>query len=178
MPYKVEIRSLLESLSASRDVSGSFAAPDVELGEQTYSFDGPIEFDVTLTNGGAGVVLAGEARAKVVTPCVRCLVDFTSEVTAEVEGFYVRPGHEKVFPEEQEVELVADDSTVDLEPAILQSVVVELPFAPVHDPGCKGICPACGTDLNSGTCDCGQTAPPSPFDALLDLDLEEEDGGS
>ena len=178
MPYKLEIRSILESLSASRDVSGSFVAPDVELGQQSYSFEGPIEFEVTLTNAGAGIVLSGEAHARVVTPCVRCLTDFTSEVVAQVEGFYVRPGQEDEFPEEQEVELIADDSTVDLEPAILQSVVLELPFAPVHDTECKGMCPVCGADLNVSECGCAVEPVPSAFDALLDLDLEEEDGGS
>jgi len=90
----------------------------------------------------------------------------------------VRPGHEDEFPEEQEVELIADDSTVDLEPAILQSIVVELPFAPVHDPECKGMCPVCGADLNVTECGCAAEPVPSAFDALLDLDLEEEDGGS
>jgi uncharacterized protein len=177
MPYKVEVRSILESLSASREISGSIVAPDVELGGQTYTFDGPIGFAITLTNAGAGVVAAGEARARVVTPCVRCLTDFTSDVVAEIEGFYVRPGHEGEFPEEQEVESIADDSTIDLEPAVLQSFVVELPFAPVHDRGCKGICPMCGADLNTDSCGCGRGAPPSPFDALADLELEE-DGGS
>jgi len=178
MPYKVEIRSILESLSASRDVSGSLVAPDVALGRQDYSFDGPISFDVQLTNAGSGVVLSGEARARVVTPCVRCLTDFTTDVVAEVEGFYVRPGHESEFPEEQEVEFIADDSTIDLEPAILQSVVVELPFAPVHDVECKGICPVCGADLNVAECGCAAGPAGSAFDALRDLDLEEEDGGS
>jgi uncharacterized protein len=178
MPYKVEIRSLLESLSASRDVSGSFVAPDVELGQQTYSFDGPVSFNVHLTNAGAGIVLSGEARARVVTPCVRCLIDFTTDVVAEVEGFYVRPGHETEFPEEQEIEFIADDSTIDLEPAVTQSIVVELPFAPVHDAACKGICPVCGADRNVAECGCAKEPAPSAFDSLRDLDLEEEDGGS
>jgi uncharacterized protein len=177
MPHTVEVRSISESLSASREVSGSFAARDVELGGQVYSFDGPIGFTVTLTNTGAGIVAGGEARARVVTPCVRCLTDFTTDVVAEIEGFYVRPGREGEFPEEQEIELIADDSTIDLEPAVLQSIVVDLPFAPVHDPGCKGICAVCGIDLNTDDCDCERGAPPSPFDALADLDLEE-DGGS
>jgi uncharacterized protein len=177
MPYKIEVRSILESLSASREISGSLLVRDLELGGQPYAFDGPITFHVTLTNTGAGVIALGEAHARVVTPCVRCLTDFTSDVVAELEGFYVRPGHEGEFPEEQEVELIADDSTIDLEPAVIQSVVVELPFAPVHDPGCKGICPVCGTDLNADDCDCPKDAPLSPFDALADLELEE-DGGS
>jgi len=168
--YKVEIRSLLEALSSSRDLSGDFVAPDVELGEQIYHFEGPMSFDIRLTNAGAGIVASGTARASVVTPCVRCLCDTCIDVEAEIEGFYVRPGHEDEFPEEQEVELIGDDSTIDLEPAVTASIVVELPFAPVHDPDCKGICPVCGQDRNVSTCACENPSRPSPFDALKDFD--------
>jgi uncharacterized protein len=169
MAYKAEVRSLLESLSTSRNVRGEFVAPDIELGGQIYRFDGPIAFDVTLTNTGAGVVASGTATADVRTPCVRCLCDTCLPLEAEIDGFYVRPGHEDEFPEEQEVELIGDDSEIDLEPAITQSVVVELPFAPLHDPDCKGICPACGADRNTTDCGCGSPAAPSPFDVLKQL---------
>jgi len=170
MAYPIEIRSLLESLSSSRDLSGELMPPEVELGEQIYHFEGPVTFDVRLTNAGAGIVAGGTARANVRTACVRCLCDTCLEVEAEIEGFYVRPGHEDEFPEEQEVELIRDDSTIDLEPAIMASIVVELPFAPVHDPDCKGICPVCGADRNASECDCTPPAMPSPFDALKDFD--------
>jgi len=169
MPYKVEVRSLLESLSSSRIVSGEFDTPDIDLGGQDYHFDGPIRFELTLVNAGAGVVATGTATADVVTPCVRCLCDTRMPFTAEVEGFYVRPGHEDEFPEEQEIELIGDDSTIDLEPAILASIVVELPFAPVHDDACKGICPVCGADRNTTECACDMPTAPSPFDVLKKL---------
>jgi uncharacterized protein len=169
MPYKVEVRSLLESLSSSRVLRGEFDASDIDLGGQEYHFDAPITFDLTLTNTGAGVVASGTAAAVVVTPCVRCLCETRMPFEAEVEGFYVRPGHEDEFPEEQEVELIGDDSTIDLEPAVLASIVVELPFAPVHDPDCKGICPVCGVDRNATACACDLPTPPSPFDALKQL---------
>ena len=166
MPYKVEIRSLLESLSSSRTLHGEFDASDIELGGQPFSFNGPVTFEVTLTNSGAGIVASGTARATLETPCVRCLCDTRVAMEAEVDGVYVRPGHANEFPEEQEVELIGDDSTIDLEPAIMASVVVELPFAPVHDADCKGICPVCGGDLNITECGCVAPAKPSPFDVL------------
>jgi uncharacterized protein len=176
MTYKVEIRSLSESLSSSREIRGDIDAPDVELGQQPYHFDGPIAFDVTLTNTGAGIVASGTARADVVTPCVRCLCDTTIPVEAEIEGFYVHPGHDDEYPEEQEIEYIGDDSTIDLEPAVTQSIVVELPFAPVHDPDCKGICPVCGCDRNVTECACDQAASPSPFDVLRRLDTRGASG--
>lgn len=169
MPYKVEVRSLLESLSSSRVLRGELCASDIDLGGQQYHFDAPIAFDLILTNTGAGVVASGTATAEVLTPCVRCLCETRMPFEAEVEGFYVRPGHEDEFPEEQEVELIGDDSTIDLEPAILASVLVELPFAPVHDPDCKGICPVCGADRNVVECACDLPASPSPFDVLKRL---------
>jgi DUF177 domain-containing protein len=172
MPLKAEVRSLFESLSAARTVSGEITLPDVELGEQPYHFEGPVRFDVTLTNVGTGIVASGTAVASVKTPCVRCLCDTCLEFEAEVEGFYVLPGDAEGLPEEQEFEYIAADMSVDLEPVISASLVVELPFAPVHDPDCKGICPACGGDLNISACDCRAAAPPSPFDALKELRVE------
>lgn len=176
MAYPAEVRSLLGSLSSSRTVSGALTLADVELGEQTYHFDGPVAFDVTLTNTGAGIVLEGTAQASVRTACVRCLCDTCIPVGVDVEGFYVLPGRDTEIPEEQEYELVHDDMTVDLEPAVAQSVVVELPYAPVHDPDCKGICPVCGGDRNVTDCGCEQPVAPSPFEKLKNLDLGGGEG--
>jgi uncharacterized protein len=164
MPYKAEVRSILESLSASRGVSGAISVPDIELGGQPYAFAGPIGFEVTLTNTGAGIVAAGRAHALVRTCCVRCLCDMEIHSDADVEAFYVRPGRETELPQEQEFEFVADDSTLDLEPAVTQSVVVDLPFAPVHSADCKGLCPSCGADLNSGACGCPPRMARSAFE--------------
>lgn len=172
MAYRVEVRSLLSSLSASRTVKGQIELADVELGEQPFHFDAPVEFEVTLTNAGAGIVADGTVTSVVRTPCVRCLCDTSITFAADVEGFYVLPGRDVDLPDEQEYELVADDMSVDLEPAIAQSLVVELPYAPLHAEDCKGICPTCGADRNTTACDCGDVPPPSPFDALKELRLD------
>jgi len=173
MAYRVEVRSLFSSLSASRTVSGQLELSDVELGEQIYHFDGPVTFEVTLTNAGAGIVAGGEAQASVRTSCVRCLCDMNIAVSAEIEGFYVLPGHDTDIPEEQECEFIADDMSVDLEPAIMQSLVVELPYAPVHDEECRGICPVCGADRNVTPCACEPAPVASAFDALKGLQIDE-----
>lgn len=174
MPLKAEVRSLFESLSAARTFSGEMVLPDVELGEQPYHFEGRVTFDITLTNVGTGIVASGTAVATVRTPCVRCLCDTCLEFEAEIEGYYVLPGHDDGIPEEQEFEYIAADMSVDLEPVISASLVVELPFAPVHDPDCKGICPVCGADRNISDCACLAPSAPSPFDALKALHVRGE----
>jgi uncharacterized protein len=175
MSYRVEVRTLLSTLSASRTVSGQLELSDVEMGEQVFHFEGPVSFEITLTNAGAGVVASGEVTGVASTPCVRCLCDTHLTVTAEVDGFYVLPSRANELPEEQDFELIADDLSVDLEPAVTQSLIVELPYAPVHDEACKGICPVCGADRNVEECACEPASVPSPFDKLKDLRLEGDD---
>lgn len=175
MPYRTTVRGVLESLSSSCNVSGEITSHDVELGAQPYHFDGPVLFDVTLTYAGAGVVASGTVSANITTPCSRCLCDSHLVATAAVDGFYVLPGHEQGLPEEQEFEFIADDMTIDLEPAVMGSLVMELPFAPLHDEDCLGICPVCGANRNTEPCDCSSAAAASPFDKLRDLDIKDSD---
>jgi len=169
MTYPVNVRGVLEALASTRVVTGEIQVADVELGEQPYVFLEPARFEVTLTNTGEGIVATGTAATTVRTPCVRCLREFELPVAGEVEGFYIFPGHDDQMPEEQEFEHIAEDCSVDIGPAIAQCIVVDLPFAPVHDANCKGICPVCGADRNLEACACSGETPGSPFAGLRDL---------
>lgn len=169
MTYPVNVRGVLESLAATRVVTGEIVIPDVELGEQLYAFLEPVRFEVTLTNTGEGIVASGTAGTTVRTPCVRCLREFDLPVAGEVEGFYIFPGHDDQMPEEQEFAHIAEDSSVDIEPAVAQCIVVDLPFAPLHDVDCKGICAVCGGDRNLDECTCSSEVPDPPFAGLKDL---------
>lgn len=168
MAYLFLTRGVLDALGDSRVVTGSIPLQEIRLGDDVFTPLGPADFSLTLTNTGAGMVGAGRAAARFVTSCVRCLCEYVEDVSAEVDGFYVQPGDDADLPDEQEREYVVDD-LIDLEPAIVQSVVLALPFAPVHSPDCKGICPTCGADLNEGACGCGPDLSASPFASLKDL---------
>lgn len=177
MAYQVDIHGVLGSLGAQRDVSGELDLGEVTLGEETFSFAEPATFDVALTNTGAGIVASGEVRARARATCARCLCDFDFPVTGDVEGFYIEPGREDEIPEEQETEPISDGK-VDLEHALRQALVLELPFAPLHAEDCAGICPTCGADLNEGPCGCEAEAPDSPFAKLKGMFGDEEADGS
>ena len=61
----------------------------------------------------------------------------------------------------------------------MSALVLEAPFAPLHDDDCAGICPECGADLNTEPCDCASKPDPdNPFAALGDLLDERLDGCS
>lgn len=170
--YPVDISEILVELGASIDVDAPYNLPEYNVGDETFTLVEPVSVDVTLSNTGSGIVATGTATARVNATCARCLCEFPLEVVADIEGFYVRPGEERELPEEQDVEFISENDTVDLAPALHAALVLETPFAPLHDEACAGICATCGADLNQGPCAC-EPAPPEgtqrPFAALKDL---------
>jgi uncharacterized protein len=55
--------------------------------------------------------------------------------------------------------------TLDLRPAIREQWLVVAPAFALCREDCKGLCPTCGTDLNTGACDCAP-ATDSRWDAI------------
>ena len=170
----VPVGPLLDSLGASTDVDAPLEIATLTMGECVFEPLGPARVTATLSNTGAGVVASGTIAARMRTTCVRCLCEFEMDASGEIEGFYVLPGHDEGLPEEQEVEYIVDDK-VDLAPAALQSLIVDLPFAPVHSEECAGLCPVCGADRNVTPCACAGPDEDSPFSALRTL-LEPPSG--
>lgn len=175
-PYRVDISEILDDLGASVEASDELPVDPIVVGDETFLPTEPPHFEVTLTNTGTAIVAMGSVTAAVTATCARCLCEFPTVIEGDVEGFYIHPGAESDVPEEQEIEYIASDGTVDIMPAIQAAIVLEAPFAPVHDEECAGLCPECGADLNEGPCGCeSKPASDSPFAVLGGLELDEED---
>jgi uncharacterized protein len=46
------------------------------------------------------------------------------------------------------------DDQIDLEQLLREQFYLALPMKPLHADDCRGLCPQCGTNLNTGTCGC------------------------
>jgi uncharacterized protein len=172
-PYRIDLSAIREVTGGEMHVSDAVELPPLTVGDETFTFTRPVEFDVTLTNTSAGIVASGEVRATATTECSRCLEDFEMALTGEIQGFYVPGGRQEGIPAEQAVEPVSE-GRIDLMPAILTALAVEAPFAPVHAEDCKGICPVCGVDRNVQECGCEAQRAPSPFDKLSGMFPDSE----
>src|SRR5207244_13446979 len=53
-----------------------------------------------------------------------------------------------------------DGDKIDLEPLFREQFVLAIPYAPLCREDCKGLCPQCGIDLNTGTCTCEKPVDP------------------
>ena len=68
------------------------------------------------------------------------------------EGAEVDPEDLDVFP--------FDGDKIDLEPLFREQFVLAIPYAPLCREDCKGLCPQCGIDRNTGTCSCEKPLDP------------------
>jgi uncharacterized protein len=169
-PYPVSVAEILGEHGASVRLEGDVDLGSFSVGNEPFEGIAPFHFVLDLTNTGSGVVAMGEVAGEIKASCARCLCDFPLLVTGEVEGFYVEERYADEIPEQSDAEPVATDGTVDIAPALMAAITVEIPFAPLHDPDCEGLCASCGADLNEGPCDCHDAAAASnPFAALKKL---------
>lgn len=108
---------------------------------------GDIDLDLRLESVSEGVLVTGTVRADTVGECSRCLEPFTGEVSLYLTELFAYPNSvTDQTTQEDEVYRIEDD-LIDLEPAIVDAVGLELPLRPLCTDDCAGLCAECGIRL-------------------------------
>jgi uncharacterized protein len=156
----VNAAELLRRPASRKDVSVTVPAPDdLVVGDARVPAGSDVTVDLELESLTDGVVVTGRLGAPWVGRCRRCLGPAQGRIEVEVRELYQpHPTTDDAYPLEGDV--------LDLEPLVRESLMLELPIAPVCRPDCQGLCPVCGTDLNVGACDCDRTAADPRWAAL------------
>ena len=105
----------------------------------------PIEFDIRLEAVVEGVLVTGTAHAGLAGECVRCLEQIRSEITADFQELFVYDDEDRDAEDEETSRLEGD--LIDLVPLLRDAVVLTLPFQPVCQDDCPGLCAECGARL-------------------------------
>lgn len=157
-PLLVPVGDLVGSPGRGRPFSGSRPV-SLRLGEVTV--EGPME----VAGKVGGLVDAVRARftvsATAAFTCVRCLRHWEEVVRVDGEQYYRR------LPDEDGYMIQHDE--VDLSGPAQDELALALPAAPLCRADCRGLCPTCGTDLNTDPCDGHGEVSDSPFAVLRDL---------
>jgi len=118
--------------------------------------------------------IAGHVNGELSLACVRCLEPFTMPVAGSFDLRYV-PRSENAGEGEREVgedDLTTafyEDDQIDLSELIAEQLHLALPMKPLCSETCKGLCPHCGANLNTETCDCSEKWEDPRLAALKDL---------
>jgi uncharacterized protein len=140
------------------------AAPDASgtTEDEPFRVASPVtlSFDIDRQETGRYRV-AGQLTGELELTCSRCIEPFTLPVVADVDLRYV-PRVENAGDGEREVQeddlstSFYDNGEIDLLQLMMEQFQLALPMKPLCTETCKGLCPQCGTNLNTGTCDCSQ----------------------
>lgn len=106
-----------------------------------------IEVDLVCESLSDGIVVHGKVTATFHGECRRCLASMVGRIEADVHELY------QVALTDPDAFLIEGD-IVDLAPMIRETVLLELPDAPLCRPDCAGLCPTCGRELDQGSCTC------------------------
>ena len=130
---------------------------------ESYRIVEPVElgFDVTKDDTGA-LRLTGDLRTTVEVTCSRCVEPFRMPVTVPFDVHYLPvvavPGDSE--REVQEGDLATafyENDAIELDDLIREQIYLSLPMKPLCTDDCGGLCPTCGRNLNSGSCECSPT---------------------
>ena len=136
-----------------------FPPQEVEQEGDSYRIVQPVVLDFDIHKDKDRFRLEGTVRTELELTCSRCLEAFRLPVDAAFDLRYL-PASAMSTEEERGIE-EADletsyyrDEQIDLNELMREQFYLALPMKPLCRDDCKGLCPQCGTNLNTGTCAC------------------------
>jgi uncharacterized protein len=147
----VDVRSLAVHAVA---IDGALALDDeVWLPGDTLP-DAPLAVTGRLSSaGGDRFYFTGRLAGAITVDCRRCLVPVTAQVESDVTAIF-SAGVDDDADDPDFYPLAEGGKKVDLRPVIREQWLLNVPAFAECRPDCRGLCPTCGTDLNTGTCSC------------------------
>jgi len=146
-PFAVSVRDLARRVGEQEAVSRTIPAP-ADFGTDVIGVpEGTdLALDLSLESVSEGIWVSGGVAAKAVGECSRCLDEVREDVYAPIQGLFALPGTESAGEDDEDVRDF-DGETLDLEEIVRDAVVTSLPFVPLCDPDCPGLCDQCGARL-------------------------------
>ena len=140
---------------------------------QIASTEDRVTGEVKLVRTPRSILATGHLDTASLCQCSGCLKEFFQPLGLDIEEeFYpttdIGTGRRLPPPEDPEAFTIDEHQDLDLSEAIRQYGLAAMPMKPLCSPECRGLCPQCGADLNTGPCSC-PPASDSRWDGLLVL---------
>jgi len=147
-PLVFDTRDLVPG--AARTLTRRVPAPEhmgVELARVPAGAE--LGLEIQLEGVTEGVLVTATVTGPLAGECARCLEPFNSEFKVRFQELFVlATDAERADDAEADDSYLLDGSgLLDLEPAVRDAIVLELPLSPLCEEGCQGLCAECGVRL-------------------------------
>jgi uncharacterized protein len=140
-PYTVPVFDLMHRPGEMREKSLDVVVPE-SFGNAVIGIKegSHLAVEARLESLHDGILVSGSVDGEATGECVRCLIDVSLPVQVEFQELFA-------YSFDEAFDYEVQDDHVDLEPVVRDAVVLSLPFQPVCQEDCLGLCPQCGVRL-------------------------------
>jgi uncharacterized protein len=169
------MRIELENLEGGKgEFAHVYKPDDLNPVDERVSLTGPATVNGKVRLAGNEVFVNGHVEARATVECDRCLQPVETPVNAEfaleyiTDSEYESSGTAELTEAEMSVS-VFDGEGIDVDEIVREQIVLAVPTRMLCREDCKGICPECGTDRNTGVCNCAENDIDPRWAALKNL---------
>lgn len=174
---KIDVLALSRSPGASVGLNSDHDDEGIELSAYLEQLLESVSFDGMLAHADKGNFrLQGLISAVRAGECDRCLKPARRTFAVEIAEMYRRISDPDYKSDSDSCYGYAGH-VINLDQAIRDNLLLNLPVQLLCRDDCPGFCPVCGKDLNESECNCAQKAHEnsSPFSKLSKLLQDNED---
>ena len=158
-PLLVNVAELLRRPGSEKQVDAVVTAEELALSEPRIAPDADVAVSARLASMTDGIVVTARLSVPWNDTCRRCLAPLDETIDTTVHELYqVLVTAEDAFP------IIGEQ--IDLTQMVRESIILELPLAPLCRADCAGICPVCGVNRNDQPCSCEVTITDERWSAL------------
>jgi uncharacterized protein len=126
--------------------------------EKDGSFLEELNYHILFKREGNRIKAQGRIRTRISLPCVKCLEYFDLKINSRFD-IILFPlellDQKNTALEAEDMEYIFyEEDQIDLTKILVEQINLFIPMHPQCHPGCRGICPNCGSNLNAATCQC------------------------
>ena len=154
--------------------SQAYEVDSLPLDDEDVRLTEPAEVRGRIKRSGKEVELRGELHTKVESVCSRCLKPVELPIHAEFAERFVpvvswRAEEQHELHEEDLNLAVFDGEAIELNDLVREEILLAMPGQVLCREDCKGLCPTCGIDRNTGSCQCEDSDVDSRWERLKNL---------
>lgn len=139
--YSVSVHDLIHKPGAMRKVELNIVTEDAMANYAIGVAAGSkLEIDLKLESVHEGIYVSGEVFGEAQGECGRCLDPINGELEVDFQELFAYSGT-------SEDDFTVEAEQIDLEQVIRDAVVLSLPFQPVCNEDCLGLCATCGEKI-------------------------------
>lgn len=165
-PLLVNVAELLRRAGSIREIDRQIDVAEFVFDDTRIVEGSKVDVELTLEALTDGIVVHGKLQADWKFECRRCLRPLTGHTEVEVQELY-----QAVISDPDAYPITGEQ--LDLLEMARENVLLAVPLAPLCRTDCPGLCPQCGSDLQSAPCSCSRQVRDERWAALDALKTDE-----